>query len=234
VPFSVVPLCEGETNGLSDLDAVTTASATGIADAITQPFTNESPAYVSTSWDGSGWAFWEGNGYAYGVALLCQATLDQASITPASVGFRLPRIWSNRGAKGDGDPCPDVFASRQIYFNAAPEIVGGAMPTDGVATKGLILPASGGTATIPVHLYSDGPTGEWTLSAAERTDLDFQSSPVLSFSFDRARGRSGDVRHLTISRAAPGDDGPAPGLAFEIVSTLGDVKHEWIVAVGND
>jgi hypothetical protein len=36
------------------------------------------------------------------------------------------------------------------------------------------------------------------------------------------------------ARAVPGDDGPAAGLAFEIVSTLSNVKHEWIVTVGND
>ena len=88
--------------------------------------------------------------------------------------------------------------------------------------------------TIPVQLFSDGPTGEWTLSATERLDLDGQPSSILSFSLDKTTGRAGDVRRLTITRGAPGPYGPATALAFEVVSTLGGVSYEWVGLIGND
>ena len=97
----------------------------------------------------------------------------------------------------------------------------------------MIIPA-GGQVTIPLRLFSDAPVGEWNLSAVERTDLEPDPSNVLSFSFDRDHGRSGNVRMLTISRAATADGSLAQNLAFDIVSTNGDATHEWLVVVGNE
>ena len=93
--------------------------------------------------------------------------------------------------------------------------------------------------TIPVRLFSDRPMGEWTLSAAERTDLDGQASAMLSFSFDRAKGGDGDVRYLTITRAPIADGGiaypsEAVPLVFAITSSSGATSHQWIAIVGNE
>src|SRR6202034_4054686 len=120
------------------------------------------------------------------------------------------RVWSNPAAAGGHDPCPDYAGGRgrEAYFNAAPDIFGGTSVFAGFVVKGIILPPTGGSITIPVRLFSDGSMGDWTLSAAERLDLDGEPAPVLSFSFDDARGGNGDVRRLTITRA-PGPDGGA-------------------------
>ena len=229
IPFSVVPQCGFPAfAGLTGIDWATTASSASLANVATAPFTNEQPAYVSPSWYGSGWAEFTN----YGVGQLCLALSSEATSVPEDLGFRVVNIWSNRAARDSHNPCTDTSAPPSVYFNAAPDIVGGTVPYAYAVAKGLIIPASGGSVTIPVRLFSDGPTEEWTLSATERLDLDYQPAAVLTFSFDKATGRSGDVRQLTITRAAT--DYPGSALAFEITSTLNGVSHGWEVLVGND
>ncbi len=237
--FSYVPRCEGSTFGLSDLDYVTARGTAAMADAIVSPYwLLGEAAYSDASWHGSGWASLMANP-AYGtvgVGEMCLATAHEATATPSAIGYLVPRIWSDEAAAAGHAPCADPTAEPQPYFNAAPDIAGGTFfLAAGYATiaKGVILPA-GGQVTLPLRLFSDAPAGEWHLSAVERTDLAPDPSNILSFSFDNDRGRSGNVRMLTISRAATADGSLAQNLAFDIVSTNGDATHEWLVVVGNE
>jgi hypothetical protein len=234
--FSYVPRCEGSTFGMSDLDYETVRGAAAIADTIVNPFPFELPGQGlgDASWHGSGWASLNANTIydIYGLGEMCLATAHEATLKPASIGYQVPRIWSNQGAATGHDMCRDP-AAHGAYFNAAPDIAGGTEFAIYNMVKGLALPP-GGRVTIPVRLFSDEPTGEWTLSAIERTDLAPDPDGVLSFSFDRARGRNGDVRLLTIERAATSDGSVAQNLVFDIVSTDSHATHEWLVIVGNE
>jgi hypothetical protein len=235
VPFGVIPLCAGTLPSLTDLETATVFATSAIADQVTNPYVNDSPAYNEPSWSGSGWATLIG----IQPGDLCFNTQDEWNTTPADLGYLAARIWSNAAAASGNNPCPDYSGTRETYFNAAPDIEGGTVLRPLDIVKGIILPVGGGSVTIPVRLFSDGPMHAWSLSAAERNDLDGQPSSVLSFSFDRAEGASGDVRNLTITRAPIADGGIAyPSetvpLAFAITSTSGTLSHQWIVAVSNE
>ena len=235
-PFSYVPRCAGSTPGAGGVSDVTARGTQALVDALVNPFQWEAPAYGDPSWPGSGWSSLVAGSYgylpAYGLGEMCRGTLHDATMTPADLGYLVPRIWSNQAAATGHDPCADPAATG-AYFNAAPDIVGGTQFASSSFAKGVTIPV-GGKITLPVRLFSDGPTDDWTLSAVERTDLAADPENVLSFSFDHAHGESGDVRLLTIARAATSDGSVATNLAFDIVSTRGSTSHEWLVAVGNE
>src|SRR5262249_38332275 len=119
---SYVPRCEGSTFGMSDLDYETVRGTAAIADTIVNPYPFELPAegLGDASWHGSGWASLNGNLIydIYGLGEMCLATAHEATLTPASIGYKVPRIWSNSGAAGGHDMCPDPAAPGP-YFNAA-------------------------------------------------------------------------------------------------------------------
>jgi hypothetical protein len=237
IPFGVVPLCEGFSAELTDIQSDTFQSTANIANVVTNADVIDAPAYQDPSWSGSAWGTYGG----LSLGTMCGISPSESSTTPTDLGYLAARIWSNAGAAKGSDPCPtyDSVRGRVPYFNAAPDIEGGTvLPSIGVA-KGLILPLSGGSVTIPVRLFADGEMGAWNLSATERTDLDGQSAAHLSFKFDQDRGRAGDVRYLTITRAAEEDGGLAyPGeaipLVFEIDSNTHGTTHAWFAIVGNE
>ena len=127
-PFSYVPLCEGSTYGLADLDYETARGTAAMADAIVSPYwLLGSSAYSDASWHGSGWASLMTNPVygTFGVGEMCLATAYEATATPSAIGYLVPRIWSDEAAAAGHAPCTDPTAEPQPYFNAAPDIVGG-------------------------------------------------------------------------------------------------------------
>jgi hypothetical protein len=228
-PFTYVPLCEGATGGFSDLDYETFWGATSVIWGVTNPLPIDAPAFTDPSWDGSGWAAYAG----YGVADLCAITSVEASFTPSDLGSLVPRVWSNAAAREGREPCLDPGAPSAPYFNAAPEFVGGTALQYGGFAKGLTIPA-GSEVTIPLRLFAHGRVGEWSLAALERPDLTYTPAGLLTFTFDRASGRAGDERRLTIHRAADPSGTIVSNLAFEITSTKDGQTHSWMVIVGDD
>ena len=230
VPFTMTGLCEGNTGGLGDTDAETFGISSALSDAFTSPYWAFNPGYADLSWSGSGWLLF--TGYTPYVSALCGALLHQPTTeSPGDLGYLVPVLWSSRAARDGHDPCVVASSGRETYFNAAPDTAG--TITELGPLKGVILPP-GGTVTIPVRLFSDGPIGRWTVGAAERNDIAPDAFNVLSFSFDQSTGTNGDVVQLTVKRAAAPDGSTAPDLAFEITSTRGTTVHEWVVAVGNE
>ncbi len=186
VPIGIVPVCQGELPGETDIQTDTIASAGNIANVLTDPLSIDDPAYADPSWNGSGWEAVVGNM----VGFLCQDPEGEWTTTPADLGFTVPEIWSNAAAAAGSNPCRSYSDRSAPYFNAAPEIQGGIAAYPGEIMKGILVPATGGSVTVPVRLFSDGPTRAWSLSAKERTDLDNQSPPPLPFRSIARRGRT--------------------------------------------
>jgi hypothetical protein len=234
IPFGVVPLCEGFLPSMTDLESDTYGSTGNVASTVTNPYPYDAPAFGEPSWSGSGWSLFTGTQ----AGTLCSGLLTERTTTPLDLGYLAATIWSNQAARAGRNPCPDYSGAREAYFNAAPDIEGGTNINQFLVAKGLVLPVTGGSVTVPVRLFSDGPTGEWSISASERLDLDGQPAPVLTFAFDRTTGRNGDVRYLTITRAAAAAGSLFPTevvpLLFEITSTKGAASHGWIAVVGNE
>ena len=122
------------------------------------------------------------------------------------------------------------------YFSTAePLPPDGTQAQDFGYSRGVSL-EPGAEVTIPVALRSDAPIGEWQLSAEELPNPHLLPDVYneLSFSWDEASGKAGDVRYLTIKRAPPPDGGTPVFLRVAIQSTLGSVVHtNWLV-VGTD
>jgi hypothetical protein len=131
---------------------------------------------------------------------------------PAGYPFYVQRSWSNLAALGQHDPCVPALDS-SVYFNTMPELpdsVGTNFTVED--TKGVKIPV-GGTRTIMVQLYADGPTDAWTLSARDASG----ESPHLTFTFEKTTGKAGDRIGLTITKRSESDKlGAEP---FQIIST---------------
>jgi hypothetical protein len=228
VPFTVSGLCGPNSMGLSDADFNAYGQVQALAAAFTDPGSWISPGFNNISWSGSVLSElaspWVGT--------LCQPFAhESAFITPPDLGYAAPRLWSNRAALQGHDPCDAASTSPRVHFNAAPDL-GGTAAYYGMV-QGVIVPP-GGQTTIPVRLFSDGPTAPWTLAAAVRADLTPDLNNEVSFSWDKASGANGDVRHLTIKRALVTSGVPATNLVFEITSTQGATVNESLVMLGSD
>jgi hypothetical protein len=231
VIHTVNPTCTVPYLGLVGIDDLTDGLSHEIEESATDP---ASASYIGTNWAGSAWATaGEGSPYAE-TADMCEFQPD-STLTDPQTGFVVQRIWSNVAAAGGHDPCKPLLPGEGPYFTAEP------LPPDGTQaenfgySRGVSL-EPGGEVTIPVALRSDGPVGEWQLSAEELPNPHLLPDAYneLSFSWDRASGRAGDVRYLTIKRAPPPDGGTPVFLRVAIQSTLGSVVHtNWLV-VGTD
>jgi hypothetical protein len=230
VPFTLSALCAASVtrSGLSEAAYDLSIQASALAAALTDPDSFLNFGYYSFSWSGSAWA-----PFAFSVSQMCGTLRNEsATWTPSDLGYPVPRLWSDTAARGSHDPCAVPTDVPAPYFNAAPD-VGGIWTNQYSILKGVYLPP-GGEVTIPVRLFSDRPTAPWMLGAVERTDLIPDPGNVLSFSFDEMTGRNGDVRRLTIRRAASGSANPTDGILFEITSQQGTTTHEWFVMVGSE
>lgn len=224
--YVVAPRCEGFF-GLSGVDAVTMPLSAELASAFVTP--RGADGFAGIDFNGSGFA---AATFAGTIGGFCEFLPDGFG-TPPALGYTISRLWSNRAARQQRDPCRGPGQSAH-YFNAVPLGLDGTESQPGFASKGISL-AEGGQVTLPIRLFGDarGPR-TWQLSASTTWNAAGPSDPngVLSFSFDRATGGDGDVRHLTVKRAPlPPGAQPFP-LNFAIQSTAGGETHSWVVAVG--
>jgi hypothetical protein len=209
------------------VDLATTFSSHEWIEAATDPFWFTAPAFFEPDQDHLGWLALAGSE----VADLC-AYNSNASFIAAGLAHDAQRIWSNAAASGGHDPC--VPAAPGTYFNSAPVLdddITFIYDNQQVATKGVKI-ALGGTKTIEVDLFSDGPTtGPWTLSAEDRNVFFHLPVPDLSFSFDRPGGVNGEKVYLTITVTSV--DTRFNAEPFVILSTLGGQTNLWYGLVGN-
>jgi hypothetical protein len=123
-----------------------------------------------------------------------------------------------------------LIPAGEVYFNSAPVMTDPVILGIG-SSVGLQIPV-GQSKTIPVELYSDGPTsGPWTLSAIDVASVYNMETEALGVAFDKTSGQNGDVVLMTITAMA--SDPLYGGDLFILVSTLGNTKNVWTGAVGN-
>jgi hypothetical protein len=143
------------------------------------------------------------------------------------LNYTVQRTWSNKAVKAGHDPCQPELPG-EVYFNAAPVLPDMAQVNiqgQTVTIRSVKIPV-GSSKTIPVELWSEAPTGPWTVSA---NDL---SGGALTLSLDKSTGQNGDVLNLTIKVNQAGQG----GLEAFIVKSIqtGQPQHgDWFAAVTN-
>jgi hypothetical protein len=140
-------------------------------------------------------------------------------------------MWSNKAAAASHDPCVPHGASP--YFNAAavlPDVVAVNDPSEPTfTTDGIKIPV-GGSATIALQLYSDGPTsGPMHVQALDVASQFYGEAAELSLSLDKTTGVNGDTIQLTIKVLKAGTGGVEP---FWIQTQVGQVQTVWLGMVG--
>ncbi len=210
--FAVMPRCSGGTN----LVGATAATSHEVIENL-----------VDSQWMDDAHAIW-----AYAIRNPDGQAADQCDGVWNNDGtydgtYTVERTWSNKSAREGHDLCVPV-APGEVYMLAIP-IMDDAVTLypdsdAGIPTTGVKIPV-GGSRTIDVDLFADGPTGSWSLSA------DDIGTGTLTFAFDQATGSNGDVRKLTITvNSASAKWGGEP---FEIVSSQGGATHSYYGFVGN-
>jgi hypothetical protein len=232
--YAVMPRCASTTadGGVGDATSfLTLATGHELVEAATDPYPSSAPAFSQIDADGTGWGLDVG-GFTE-LADMCFFVDDVPSITPSDLGFDVQRIWSNASAASGRDPCAPSGAG-EVYFGAVPDL-STAKVSAGLSAEGLVVPPEG-SATIALHLFSDGPVGPWTLSAKQPSSLAWGLGPIpppqLSFAFDHATGGNGDVVHLTVTRGAVQGGGEVTGLPVQIESTFAGETHSYWTVVG--
>ena len=141
------------------------------------------------------------------------ASAPDAFYQPSGDNFFVQRLWSNAAAAASHAPC-QPRDSGDVYFVGVPDAPD-RITTMAGSSLGITL-HQGVSRSVSVRLASDGPTsGPWQLSAPGKT---------ISATFDPPQGKNGDTVQMTLSSSY----GSGP-FAFDVVSTLGDVRTAWPV-----
>ena len=100
--------------------------------------------------------------------------------------------------------------------------------TGSVTTKGVVIPV-GGSATVEVDLFSDGPTnGPITVKAGDLLNMSYGAYGIaksLAFAWDRTQGVNGEKLHVTVTVTDGSFLGGAH--AFTIIATNGNRRQAW-------
>jgi hypothetical protein len=148
-------------------------------------------------------------------------------------GPALHRSWSNVAARAGHDPC--VPADPGPYFGAVPLGLTAVPRTTGLpagSSRTTSVPAfvvHGETGTLDLGLFSDGPTGAFSVEI-EATPREAGEDSVL-FALDRNTGVNGEKLHATVHILSHGARSFARCRAR---SRLGDVVQDWPFVVASE
>ncbi len=154
IAYAVVPRCNGITT--------TGAASHELIEASTDPHPMVDPAYVQVDDGDIYWELYLGGGE---VGDMC-AQFPAVFTTFPPFNYTVQRTWSNKSAAMGHDPCVPELPG-EVYFNAAPvlpDIVSINLQGQTTMVKAVKIPP-GMSKTIPVELWSEGPTAPWTVSA---------------------------------------------------------------------
>jgi hypothetical protein len=221
IAYAVMPYC-GHFGPLQGLDALTGPLSHELIEASTDPDPITLPAFAETDTDDIAWTFALGGE----VGDMCAQTPGAFTNFP---GFdnAAQRTWSNSSALAGHDPCVPV-PDGEVYFNAVPKMTDVIDLGGGFTFKGASIPV-GGTRTIDVNLFSEGPTDPFSVQAYDAASLQ-GGAANLDLSFDEDTGQNGQTLHLTINVLA---QGPYNFETFYLFSTLNNTTTIWVGAVGN-
>lgn len=215
VPYVVVARCP-PSPGATAADAVTSSLSHELIEAATDPFPYVRPGYFDVDADHAAWSM-----LTFGeVSDLCGWDADWL-VFPSGLNYGVARSWSNANARAGKNPCVPAPAG-EVYFAAVPELndpvtFQSVFLTTGT-TKGVRVPL-GGTTTVPVHLFSEAPTEDWSVWAVA------YNPSALFVSLDRSLGNNGDVFTLTLT--AYSNDAPSDGLFWISSSRMGVSEHRY-------
>ena len=229
--YAVIPTCDG------DLASLTSVMSHEWVEAATDPLVTANGAFSVKSGPNAAFygpdqdhAVWSllGGGES---SDLCAPGGPTIEFTPPEIGYPVQRTWSNVSARASHDPCVPPIAGA-AYFAAAPvlaqTVTFSTSFTGSVTTKGIVIPV-GGSATIEVDLFSDGPTnGPITVKAGDLLNMSYGAYGIaksLAFAWDRTQGVNGEKLHLTVTVTDGSFLGGAH--AFTIIATNGNRRQAW-------
>jgi hypothetical protein len=227
ITYAVLPRCAGG-DGLSAEQELTFALSHEIIEATTDPLPYTEAAYLQPAPNDVAWGLIAGGE----LADMCEFVPNISITPPSPFAYTVQRTWSNASAAASHDPCVPI-PTGEVYFNSAPVMSDTITLTQGApfTTNGVQI-SLGSSKTIPVDLYSDGPTsGPWSIQAIDVASQYNGEPTALTFGFDTTSGTNGDVVNLTIT--AVRKDPNYGGELFILESTLGSVQTLWFGAVGN-
>jgi hypothetical protein len=193
VAYVVMPRCSLLGN-LTGTDVLTSVASHELAEAVTDPLSQTSPAYFAI--DDAHFAF--GDYYEPEIGDLC--VQDRYLVAkPADIGYTVQRLWSNASAAAGHHPC---VPQQSTYFVAQPVLVDSATVAGyyGTATTRVVTVPLNRSKTIDLQLFSDAPMAAWSVVPYDVATVRGSGGAELTFSLDRSTGTNGDVLHLTITR----------------------------------
>jgi hypothetical protein len=217
VAYAVVPNCSGI--------STTGAASHELVEAATDPNPEVNPAYVQVDEGDFYWQLILGGGE---VGDMC-AQFPNVFTTFPPFNYTVQRIWSNKSANAGHDPCVPELPG-EVYFNAAP-VLPGVLPWTIQGQTAMIKAVSipvGGTMTIPVQLFSEGPTPAWTVTAVDPAVMLGAPSALLDLTLDKSTGQNGDVLQLTINVLGAGSGNAE---VFIVKSSNATTHYDWFGAV---
>jgi len=227
VPYAVGCACPGFLGStVPVLEERTGALSHELAEAATDPFPSQNPAFYSTDQAHLVWTLVTGGE----VGDMC-AVFPDAFLVPAGLTHLVQRIWSNAAAAAGEDPCVPT-AGHVPYFNTFPVLdevtYSGSYPTQGVQIT------VGKSRTVELDLYAATTSGlTWNVSAHSYEDLIGSGTSTLGFSLDKTSGGAGDKLQLTIT--VLGSNTTLGGEPFVILSehgSPGDPDYQTALSIG--
>jgi hypothetical protein len=226
VPFAVITRCDSLPEvSVTGIQYVSAVASHELVEAITDPLaTTSTPAWGFTDDAHQVWSLAVGGE----IGDMC-ALNGEAFFTPPDFPYTVQRIWSNAAASAGRDPCVPAYLGGDPYFNSIPELddsVGFTVQGQQGTTMGVRIPL-GGHKTIPLDLFSVGPTqGPWSVEVIEP----YAMTPHLGFGLDRSSGANGDRLQLTIT--ASRSDPNYGAEMFLVISRLGTRSSLFFGLVG--
>lgn len=205
-----------------------------LAEAVTDPYPNNAPAYYGFDTDHIGWELWDD--WQDEIADACEYFDEGYYQGSTDLPYWLSRLWSNAAAKAGHDPCVPPPAGP--YNNVTPlglqsikvqaQDANGGVST--FTTKGWRI-AVGATATVKVGFYSDAPMAAWKVTAAEGDCCTSPWTSSLTVTPSSFSGKNGDTVDVTIKVDKAPPQGTAALLTFSSAAP-GSLNHYMPVIVG--
>ena len=217
----VIPTCASFGGGqLTGISALTPVISHELAEAATDPFPTNAPAFINTDAEHAIWSVAVHGGE---IADLCENEAPNLT-TPADIGLPVSRIWSNAAVMAGTGPCVPVPPG-EVYFVAVPELPDRvAVQRSGVKfTVPALTARLGIDATVNVELRAEaGMQDSWTVGA-----LEFHADSMSSPQPTGLTGVKGQTLRLPVTPTEV-----AAGIFPLVVSSVrGSAHHFWFGVV---
>ncbi len=221
IAYAVVPRCD------STVDTATGAGSHEVIEASTDPYPMDNPAYAQVDDADIYWQLLLGGGE---VGDMC-AQFPNVFTTFPPFNYVVQRTWSNAAANAGRDPCQPELPG-EVYAGAAPVLPDmSPLNTGGqpVNVRSITIPV-GQTKSIPVDVFSEGPTsGPFTFTAVDPAPM-LGSPQLLDLTVTPSTGVNGDVAMVTIDVLQAG---PGNVELFYVTAVQGSSQAIWFGTVGN-